>query len=95
MKMTIKCFLTVNSSGSIRVTKGRPALDFDEITIGLNLELPKALFDKPQLSAHLTIPDDAALPRELPVDVVANVHEAIQQASGMSVKLSVVGPEGN
>lgn len=90
--MVLRCFLTVNSNGSVRVTKGRPSVDYDEVAIGLQLELPRALFEKPQLSARLVIPEGAVLPAELPVEVVANVREALEQASGMQVRLTVGNP---
>jgi hypothetical protein len=87
--MNIRCFLTVKSSGAVRVTKNKPALDYDEITIGLQLELPRALFEKPQLAATLIVPAGAALPSELPVEVVGNIRDAVESASGMEVRLSM------
>lgn len=89
--MKVSCYLFVNSVGSVRITKMRTAPKSDEVVIGLDVQLPDALFKKPHLSAVLTIPEEAAIPAELPVDVVANVHEAIRAASGMEVKLSIVG----
>lgn len=91
--MKVSCYLYVNSGGAVRVTKARMAPKFDEVVIGLAVQLPDALFKKPQLSAVLTIPDDVAVPAELPVEVVANVQEAIRSASGMECRLSVIGTE--
>ena len=82
----------MNSSGSVRVTKSKPDLRMDEITIGLSIELPRALFVKPQLSGTLVIPEEAALPVELPVEMTANVRDAFEAASGMRVELTVVPP---
>lgn len=89
--MKVSCYLFVSKGGAVRITKGRTGPKFDEVVIGLDLNVPDALFKKPQLSAVLTIPESAAMPAEIPVDVMANVQEAIRAASGMEVQLSVVG----
>lgn len=91
--MKISFYLIVNSKGSVKTTKGRPGLDWDEISMKVNLELPNALFSKPQLSADIKIPDEAASPTELNADVIENVRQAIEQAAGMEVRLSITPTE--
>lgn len=91
--MKVDFFLAVNDNKRVRVTKTRPALEFNEVAISLSLELPDALFRKPQLQASIVIPKEAAAPQQIEADVVNNVREAIEQASGMEVKISFVEPE--
>jgi hypothetical protein len=88
-QLQVKCYLTVKSNGAVRVTKNRPGLDFDEITVGLSVSLPMALFQKPQLHAALVIPPDAAMPSEIPVDVLSNVQQAVSAATGLEVRVSM------
>lgn len=91
--MKTSFYLVVSKSGSVAAKKNKPHLAFDEIAILQNLELPDALFKKPALEATVTIPNEAALPQQIEADVVANVKEAIQQSTGLEVRLSIVKDE--
>lgn len=91
MKTTF--YLTVKRTGTVKTTKGRPGLDWDEVAIQMNITLPDALFKKPQLQAEVTIPDEAAIPQLISAETISNVKEAIEQASGMEVKIQLVPME--
>lgn len=91
--MKLPFFLTINSKGSVKATKNKPSLEWNEISIQMSITLPDALFKKPQLSANITIPDEAAVAKVIAADVQDNVKEAIQQATGMEVKLNLVAPQ--
>ena len=86
--MKLKFYLTVNSRGSVKTTKTKPALDWDEIAINCNLELPDALFKKPSMEATIIIPDEAALPQIITAETANNIKEAIEQAAGINVRIS-------
>lgn len=88
--MKQKLFLAVNSRGTARVTKTRPALSYDEIEIGLMLDIPDVLFEKPRLQAEVSIPEDAVSPAEIEAEVVNNIRESIESATGIPVKLTVI-----
>ncbi len=88
--MKVSFYLVVNSGGSVKVYKNKPNLGWDEISIKQNLELPDALFQKPSLEATVIIPDDAAMPKTIDADVVADVHAAIKSATGLEVRLNVI-----
>ena len=87
--MKVKCHLTVGKNGSTRVTKSRPNLNWDEISIALNLDIPDMLFEKPQLQATINVPTEAASPKEVDVDVLDNIKEAIQEHTGLEIKLTL------
>lgn len=91
--MKIQFYLVVNSNGTVKVVKNKPALQWNEISIKQNLELPNALFQKPHLEATVKIPDDAAMPNQIDADVIENAKEAIEQATGLEVRLSVISDE--
>lgn len=91
--MKIRRYLTVSSSGSTKVYKKRPGLAYDEVCIALDLELPNQLFAKPQLAASITIPPEAAAPAEIESEVVEEIAEAVKNATGIDVKITVVDPE--
>lgn len=91
--MKKKLFLAVNSRGTGRVTKTRPQLNYDEIEIGLELNIPDALFDKPRLEAIVIVPPEAIQPTNIEVHVADNIAEAVKAATGMPVQITIIRPE--
>ncbi len=91
--MTVNFHLVVTKSGSVRVLKSKPSLGWDEISMEVNLVVPKALFERPQFRAELTIPDTAVQSTSVPVDLTDQLQEIIQQSTGYEVKLSLVPAE--
>lgn len=87
--MKVKCYLTVNEHGYIRVSKGKPNLKMDEISIALNLEIPEALFLKPTLEANISIPEEVAVSDKIDIETQDNIKEAIETATGVNVRISV------
>lgn len=85
-------WLTVKRSGTTRVTVNKPALEFDEIAVHLLMEIPDALFWRPTIEARVIVPPEAAPPLQIDATVLEQVDEAIRQATGLRVVLSVAGP---
>lgn len=75
---------------TVRAAKSMPALAPNEVAIKLNLEIPDALFTRPQLEAKVTIPDDAVAKPVIEAQVIDNVQEIIKQQTGFDVRLEVV-----
>ena len=74
---------------SVKVTAGYPALSRNERALNLKVELPIALFESPTLSASIKVdhPEHA-------ISINATtIAEAVRQAIGMDVDISVVTPE--
>lgn len=86
--MKIKTFLIIDSSGNLRLTKNSPALRMSEVSISLAVEIPDAVFNKPSLSAKITILD-SEIDRNLSAEVQSNVIDAIKESTGMEVKLII------
>lgn len=91
--MKIKTFLVVNDRGGVRTVKNRPALDFNEVAIQVAIDLPDRLFQKPALSAEIVVPEDAVQSPEITAEVTDNIKEAIQTATGVQVRLTVINPD--
>lgn len=91
--MKTKFYLTVNSTGSVKVTKSPRYTDFGEVSIGCNLELPDILFRRPQIEASITVDAKDVQPFEITADTSNLVKEAIQQSTGLEVKLTIVNQE--
>lgn len=90
--MKVKKWLTINHKGGCRITKGQPGLDWDEVAIRLEIDLPDALFRKPRLEAKITVPDEAAVPGVINAVVADNVQEAIEQATGLTFSIAITKP---
>ena len=91
--MNVFKWLTINQNGSVRITSGKPSLDWDEISIALNISLPDALFEKPRLEAKINIPNEAAVQEPITTEVIENVKEAIETATGLTFSINVVKEE--
>ena len=91
--MKVKNWLTINSRGSARLTKSKPGMSVDEVSILLEINLPNAIFRKPRLEAKIDIPEDAVGPELIDSDVVENVREAIEQTTGLTFSLNVIKSE--
>ncbi|WP_316851173.1 hypothetical protein [Pedobacter agri] len=93
--MKTQFFLKLNAKGSASVTKGRPALNWDEVAISVTMDVPDMLFRKPQLNAVISIPESAATPQNIDVEMQDNIREAIESATGLNIRLSVQSEENN
>lgn len=89
--MKIQNYLIVKSNGSVRVTKNKPALDFSEIAIHLNINVPDSLFKKPQLSATIDIQESQITPQVITAEIADNIRDLVQQNLG--IELKIVQPE--
>jgi len=88
--MKTETWLAINSNGSVRTRKTKPALYIDEIAIKINVEVPDALFSKPHLEASITVPKEAAMQDVLTADVVENARDAIETSTGLNFVVKVV-----
>ena len=91
--MKIAAFLIVNDNGAIRAVKSYRELQFNEIAVQVNLEVPDQLFRKPVVSADIVVPEDAVQTPEISAEVTENIKEAIETATGVEVKISIPDPE--
>jgi hypothetical protein len=88
-------YLVVRKSGrrwdglSVRVADKQPTLQPGEVATRQTLSVPSTLFEWPQLKASLTIPADKVAPAEITADVIDNIADAIRQAGGVDVKVTV------
>jgi hypothetical protein len=92
--MKVDFFLIVNENGTVKTVKNRPSLKYNEVSIAMTLELPWALFQKPQLTASIVVPSDRVAPFQIEADTMNNVREAIEVATGLNVRLSFAEQEG-
>lgn len=89
--MKASSWLIINKRGIKAVRKVKPALDWDEIAIKVNLEIPDALLSRPTIDAKIVVdnvPNNAYRP-----EIVVNTADLIEQQTGAKINFTVV--EGN
>lgn len=90
--MKTKFHLKVSSNGSVSVSKGRPGLDFDQVAVCIELELPDILFKKPQITASIKVDQADVTPLIINAETANNVKDAIETITGIKVLLKVENP---
>lgn len=95
--MKISSYLCIKKIGSkyspraaLRVVKTSPALEFNEIAMKLDIEIPDEIFDKPQLQASIKVPKEAVSQPVIDSEIIDNVEQIIKTQTGFSVKLQLV-----
>lgn len=85
--MIVNGYLVVSASGSLKVTKTKPNLDWNQIAISIHLNVPDALFQKPTIHAEIIIREEDAAPMDITADVVNNVQDAFLQNTGFELRI--------
>ncbi len=91
--LTTHGYLVIDADGGMRLAALPPRLGWDEIVMKIAVKIPRAIFTKPSLSAEITIPADAGNPSIIEARTVADIREAVQQATGMQLSITVVDPK--
>lgn len=79
-------WLIFGRDGSLRMSRGEPAVGVDERAMACSAILPRALFSTPTLKATIKIDDPA--PSVFELDVKA-AGEALKQTLGLDVDLQI------
>lgn len=77
---------------TIRVTKNSPSLSKSERAVKLNINLPRSLFQQPQLTASIIVPQESA-PPVIDANVQDNIAETIREMTGLDVTIRVEAAE--
>lgn len=76
---------------SVRVSKGKPACEHDEVAAAIHLELPASLFKRPQLQARIVVPADQA-PMVITPDIQHNIAQLVQDQLGIVLRIEAPEP---
>lgn len=87
-------YLVVSAKGWNALT-GRlatkvPSLKAGEVVMKLSLNLPGSLFERPQLQASITIPEDSVSAPVIDAKTLDNVREVLAQQTGMDITVRLV-----
>lgn len=84
-------WLIIDKNGIKGVRKTKPDLKWNEIAIKVILEIPKELFERPQIEAKIKvdeIPNTAFKP-----DLIINTKDLIEQQTGAKINFKVLPVE--
>lgn len=89
--MKVSQWLAINKNGITKVRKTKPALDWDEIAIKVQLDIPDDLFRRPIIEATLVVKD---VPNNVyEPEIVLNTKDLIEQQTGAKINFTVVKDE--
>lgn len=90
--MKITQWLVLGKSGIKAVRKTKPSLDWNEIAVKINLEVPDQLFVRPTIEARIIVGDVPSNVIDVE-DVIVNTKELIEQQTGIKVNFTFVPVE--
>jgi hypothetical protein len=91
MQMKDSFYLIVSGTGVRGIRKTKPALEWDELCIKANLEIPDEFFQRPLIEANIQVkdvPNVAFNPQ-----IILNTKELIEKQTGAKINFRIVKPE--
>lgn len=76
-----------------RMTTKLPALAAGEVVVKVNIEVPVALFERPQLQATIVVPASDVSAPVIDAKVQDNIAAALSEQLGIRVEVSAATPE--
>ncbi len=86
--MKIINWLIINKNGIRGIRKTKPDLSYNEIAAKIILDIPKEIFERPQIEATIKIdevPNNAYRP-----DLIINTKELIEQQTGAKIDFKIL-----
>lgn len=94
--MKVNGFLKIRATKSggkwrqngLTITKNRPGTDSDEIAIKLEMDIPDAIFERPQLTAYIVVPEEDVGKPVIDSQVQDNIAEVLSESLGVKVHIT-------
>jgi hypothetical protein len=74
---------------SVRVTEKQPSLESGEVAIKVTAELPEVLFQRPLITAKISVPKDSCSPATIDADMANNITDIVRQELGVDLRLTI------
>lgn len=82
-------YLRLDEGGGCEMTARPPSLRAGQLAMELTIAIPLRLFARPLLTAHVSVPEDAAMPERLSAEVVQHLQTEIGRATGLEVSIDL------
>src|SRR3954466_14377131 len=94
MNVQLNSFSELRAAGkpSFRTAVKKPSTAKNEIAIKLDIDLPLALFTRPELTASIVVPPEKQ-PYQIDADVQHRIAESVRESTGLDVRISVEPPQ--
>jgi len=86
--MKVKQWPVLSKKGIVCARKTKPTLDWNQIAMRIELNVPDELFNRPHIEAKLTIKD--VPPNVFDPEVIVNTKELIEQQTGAKIDFKVI-----
>lgn len=77
-------------SATVRIVERVPTLQGNEFSLRLRLDIPDAIFERPQLSAELAVPSTSVQEIKITPDVTKKIESIIKESTGLTMNVSVI-----
>ena len=74
--MIVKYYLVINNKGTVRTTKTPPNLQWNEVVMHMQVEIPDSVFQRPQLQANVKF--DGEMNYKFDYEVQHQLEEALK-----------------
>lgn len=90
--MEVEGYLIIKSTGSCRFVKGRVGLDWNEVMMKINLEIPDSVFKRPMLEANIKI--DGELNHKFDYEIKRELEDVLKTLPNIHLtKIDVIKTE--
>lgn len=79
--MKVEGYLIIGNNKSCRFVKSRVGLNWNEISVKVNIELPDSLFRRPMLEANIKL--DGEFEHKFDMEIQKNLQDIINQNKNM------------
>jgi len=79
---------------AVRVSKGKPFCEPDEVAVAIRLQLPASLFKRPQLRADIVVPEGMA-PTVITPEIQQNIADVVRDQLGIVLHIAAPSEEGH
>lgn len=76
-----------------RLFKTTPALYSSERLLQIEIAVPESLFQTPQLSAKIEVPENSVSSPVISIETVNNIRELVKQNLGVELTINIVEPK--
>jgi len=92
--MRTRACLIINERGTVKAyNRSYPPVHSGEVLVEIEVDIPKELFNRPQLRAQISVPEDSVTPYVIEAETKDNIEQAIKNATGLIVSLEVIDPK--
>ena len=88
LRITARKSYSTYVAGEIKVSKSKPDTSANQVAIQLDLDIPDAIFEKPQFVATIKVPKESVSMPIVNADIETNIAHILKQQLGIEVHVT-------